>query len=184
MNRKVFGGALCAMLLALSVSIEAQQPKKVPRIGLLTPGGEATLEPFREAFRQGLGDFGYVMGKNINIEYRYGKGRFERLPELAEELRRVGAEVKKAVERDLAEFYPRDTDGARPIAYLWARTVRCEAPNCGAEIPLVRSFWLCKKAERRRRRARDCWPTWKRACQRPASPRHRRAAGRSSSTPR
>src|SRR5262249_44844153 len=37
-----------------------------------------------------------------------------------------------------------------PIAYLWARTVRCEAPNCGAEIPLMRSFWLCKKADRKR----------------------------------
>ena len=71
-------------------------------------------------------------------------------PELAEELRRVGAEVKKAAEHELAEYYPRDTDGARPIAYLWARTVRCEAPNCGAEIPLKRSFWLCKKANRRR----------------------------------
>ena len=42
-----------------------------------------------------------------------------------------------------------DPDGATPIAYLWARTVRCESPNCGAEIPLVRSFWLGKKAKRR-----------------------------------
>jgi len=33
---------------------------------------------------------------------------------------------------------------------LWARTVRCEAPDCGAEIPLMRSFWLCKKAKRKR----------------------------------
>jgi adenine-specific DNA methylase len=71
-------------------------------------------------------------------------------PELAEELRRVGAEVKKAAEKELAEFYPPDADGAQPIAYLWARTVRCESPNCGAEIPLLRSFWLCKKANRRR----------------------------------
>ncbi len=71
-------------------------------------------------------------------------------PELAEELRRVGAEVKKAAEKELAEFYPPDSDGGKPIAYLWARTVRCESPNCGAEIPLVRSFWLCKKANRRR----------------------------------
>jgi putative DNA methylase len=71
-------------------------------------------------------------------------------PELAEEVRRVGAEIKKKAERDLAEFYPPDPDGARPIAYLWARTVRCESPNCGAEIPLVRSFWLCKKEKRRR----------------------------------
>src|SRR5208282_2044384 len=37
-----------------------------------------------------------------------------------------------------------------PIAYLWARTVVCESPNCGSEIPLARSFWLCKKASRLR----------------------------------
>ena len=70
-------------------------------------------------------------------------------PELTAELRRVGAEVNKAAEKELGEFYPIDPDGAKPIAYLWARTVRCEAPNCGAEIPLLRSFWLCKKASRK-----------------------------------
>lgn len=71
-------------------------------------------------------------------------------PALADELRHVGAEIKAAAEKELAEFYPVDPDGARPIAYLWARTVRCEAPNCGAEIPLMRSFWLCKKPNRKR----------------------------------
>jgi len=69
---------------------------------------------------------------------------------LAEELRRVGKEIKEKAEKELGEFYPRDPDGATPIAYLWARTVKCESPNCGAEIPLVRSFWLCKKANRKR----------------------------------
>jgi putative DNA methylase len=44
----------------------------------------------------------------------------------------------------------RQAGGATPIAYLWARTVKCESPNCGAEIPLARSFWLCKKANRKR----------------------------------
>jgi adenine-specific DNA methylase len=71
-------------------------------------------------------------------------------PTLAEELRRVGAEIKQQAEKELAYLYPKDPDGATPIAYLWARTVKCEAPNCGAEIPLARSFWLCKKANRRR----------------------------------
>ena len=71
-------------------------------------------------------------------------------PKLAEELRRIGHEIKRQAEEGVADFYPKDTDGATPIAYLWARTVRCESPNCGAEIPLVRSFWLCKKAKRRR----------------------------------
>jgi adenine-specific DNA methylase len=71
-------------------------------------------------------------------------------PALADELRKAGAEIKKQAEKELAQYYPPDPDGATPIAYLWARTVRCESPNCGAEIPLVRSFWLCKKANRLR----------------------------------
>jgi adenine-specific DNA methylase len=69
-------------------------------------------------------------------------------PKLAEELRRVGKEIKEAAEKELAPFYPADPDGARPIAYLWARTVVCE--SCSAEIPLMRSFWLSKKEKRRR----------------------------------
>jgi putative DNA methylase len=71
-------------------------------------------------------------------------------PELAEELRRVGAEIKKHAEKELAQYYPPDPDGASPIAYLWARTVTCESPNCGAEIPLITSFWLCNKRGRLR----------------------------------
>jgi adenine-specific DNA methylase len=71
-------------------------------------------------------------------------------PELAEELRLVGAQIKSEAEKELAEFYPADPNGAKPIAYLWARTVRCESSGCGAEIPLVRSFWLSKKANRKR----------------------------------
>lgn len=71
-------------------------------------------------------------------------------PALADELRRVGAEIKRVAERELADLYPKDSDGANPIAYLWARTVRCESPKCGAEIPLLRSYWLSKKTSRRR----------------------------------
>jgi adenine-specific DNA methylase len=70
--------------------------------------------------------------------------------ELAEELRQVGAEIRCEAEKQLSDLYPKDPDGATPIACLWARTVRCEAPNCGAEIPLVRSFWLCQKTSRKR----------------------------------
>lgn len=70
--------------------------------------------------------------------------------QLAADLRENAQDVRHAAAKDLLTFYPVDTDGARPIAYLWARTVRCESPNCGAEIPLVRSFWLSKKAGRKR----------------------------------
>jgi adenine-specific DNA methylase len=110
-------------------------------------GGSIPLEALRlgcEAFASDLNPVACLILKVLLEDIpRHGPG-------LAEELRRVGQEVKQAAEKELAEFYPADPDGARPIAYLWARTVRCEAPNCGAEIPLVRSFWLCKKASRRR----------------------------------
>jgi adenine-specific DNA methylase len=69
---------------------------------------------------------------------------------IARELRKAGADIKAAAERELATFYPADKNGVTPVAYLWARTVRCETPNCGAEIPLMRSLWLSKKANRRR----------------------------------
>ncbi len=69
---------------------------------------------------------------------------------LAEALRTVGRDIKEAAEKELKEFYPDDPDGSKPIAYLWARTVKCESPNCGAEIPLMRSFWLSKKEGRKR----------------------------------
>lgn len=71
-------------------------------------------------------------------------------PGLANQIRTAGARIKATAERQLRSFYPPDTDGARPIAYLWARTVRCEASACGAELPLVRSFWLAKKARHAR----------------------------------
>ena len=110
-------------------------------------GGSIPLEALRlgcEAFASDLNPVACLILK-VMLEdiQRHGPG-------LANELRRVGAEVKRQAERKLAELYPSDPDGATPIAYLWARTVRCEAPKCGAEIPLLRSFWLCRKPKRRR----------------------------------
>ncbi len=110
-------------------------------------GGSIPLEALRvgcEAFASDLNPVACLILKVMLEDIpRHG-------PALAEELRRVGAEIKRAAEKELADLYPKDPDGATPIAYLWARTVRCESPNCGAEIPLVRSFWLCKKASRKR----------------------------------
>ena len=58
--------------------------------------------------------------------------------------------VDSEAERELAKFYPPDTDGAKPLAYFWSRTALCERPKCGAEIPLVSSLWLSKKPRRMR----------------------------------
>lgn len=110
-------------------------------------GGSIPLEALRlgcEAFASDLNPVACLILK-VMLEDIPREG-----PKLAEELRRVGAEIKREAEKDLADLYPKDPDGATPIAYLWARTVRCEAPNCGAEIPLARSLWLCKKKDRKR----------------------------------
>lgn len=65
-------------------------------------------------------------------------------------LESAGQALCKSIGTRLAACYPRDPDGAQPIAYLWARTIRCESQGCGAEVPLLGSLWLCKKAARRR----------------------------------
>lgn len=69
-------------------------------------------------------------------------------PSLPAELRKLGSQVRSCTEKDVGHFYPVDPDGSKPIAYLWSRTITCD--SCGAEIPLVRSFWLSSKAARRR----------------------------------
>jgi adenine-specific DNA methylase len=69
-------------------------------------------------------------------------------PGLADELRKLGKEIRAAAKKELTEFYPSDSDGSTPIAYLWARTITCD--SCGGEVPLIRSLWLSKKAEWKR----------------------------------
>ena len=84
---------LGALIFTLSLPAEAQQPKKVPRIGYLTTAARLADAPRVEALRQGLRDLGYLEGKNINIEYRYAEGKLERVPELAEELVRLKVDI-------------------------------------------------------------------------------------------
>jgi putative tryptophan/tyrosine transport system substrate-binding protein len=77
---------VAVVMLAVGVTIEAQQPKKVPRIGILGGTSRSTNPARIEAFRQGLRELGYVEGKNIVIEWRYAEGKPDRLPALAAEL--------------------------------------------------------------------------------------------------
>jgi putative tryptophan/tyrosine transport system substrate-binding protein len=85
---------LLANLFLANVSLaEAQQPKKVPRIGFLSPLSPSTISDRVEAFRQGLRELGYVEGRNIVIEWRYAEGKFDRLPALAAELVRLKVDV-------------------------------------------------------------------------------------------
>ena len=57
--------------------------------------------------------------------------------------------VLDQAQKDLAEFYPPDSEGRIPVGYIWARTIPCQNPSCGTEIPLFRSFWLAKKDKKK-----------------------------------
>jgi putative tryptophan/tyrosine transport system substrate-binding protein len=81
------------VLLGVAVIAQAQQPKKVPRIGYLAGASHAAIAFRLEAFRQGLRELGYLEGKNIGIEYRYSEGNFRRQKELAFELARANVDV-------------------------------------------------------------------------------------------
>jgi putative ABC transport system substrate-binding protein len=72
---------------------EAQQQKKVPRIGFLGAASATSQASRLDAFRQGLRELGYVEGKNIIVEYRHAEGKFERLPELSAELMRLKVDI-------------------------------------------------------------------------------------------
>lgn len=109
-------------------------------------GGAIPLEALRvgaDAFASDLNPVAILLNKVV-LEYipKYGK-------HLAESVRKWGGWVTKQAEKELGRYYPKaGENNATPIAYLWARTVRCEGPECGAEVPLLRSMWLSKRGSR------------------------------------
>jgi putative ABC transport system substrate-binding protein len=87
MTKKMILLALCSLLLASSSAVEAQQRTKIPRIGFIPSAGDGSNPGTQvKAFQQGLRDLGYIEGKNILIDYRYGEGQAERMPSLVAEL--------------------------------------------------------------------------------------------------
>jgi putative ABC transport system substrate-binding protein len=87
---------LIAIVVAFAMCgavVEAQQPKKVPRIGYLTTVSLSAISARIEAFRQGLRELGYIEGENIVIDRRFAEGKLDRLPELAAELVRLKIDI-------------------------------------------------------------------------------------------
>jgi putative tryptophan/tyrosine transport system substrate-binding protein len=82
-----------AVLLAVAIIAEAQQPKKVPRIGYLSSADPTRDSVGSEAIRLALRERGYVEGQNIATEYRYAEGKRDRVPELATELVRLKVDL-------------------------------------------------------------------------------------------
>ena len=93
MNRRVAIQRLATLFLTTASLARAQQPARIPRIGILSSASESFFSARVEAFRQRLRQLGYVEGKNIFIEYRYAEGKGERLPDLAAELVRLKVDI-------------------------------------------------------------------------------------------
>lgn len=119
-------------------------------------GGSIPLEALRvgaEAFASDLNPVAVLLNKVI-LEYvpKFGE-------ELASEFRKWGEWVECEAKKELSRFYPRDSDGATPTAYIWSRTILSEGPTPFGEpieVPLIRSMWLSKK------KGRECALGWER----------------------
>jgi len=127
---------------------------KPPRV--LDPfagGGAIPLETLRLGCETYAGEYNpvAVLILKCTLEYpqKYGE-------KLIKDVKRWGEWVLQEAKKEIGKFYPADKsgyfgegEGATPVGYIWARTIKCENPKCNAEIPLMRQFWLAKKSNKK-----------------------------------
>ena len=101
MTSKIVICSLLTVFLLTPCLAQAQQPKKVPRLGYLAVSDAASEFTRAETIRLALRERGYIEGQNIAIEYRYMEGKRDRLPELAAELVRLKVDIIVAAGADL-----------------------------------------------------------------------------------
>ena len=141
MSRRAFIKGLAAFIPLAPLAAEAQQAAKISRIGFLSPSSpsDPRTQRFREAFRQGLRELGWVEGQNIAIEYRWAEERTERLADLAREL--VSLKVDVIVAATTPAIQPaKEATGTIPIvmaspSILWRRDSSPALPGPGAISP-------------------------------------------------
>lgn len=115
--------------------VAAVDPNRLPLIvDPFAGGGAIPLEALRIGAEAWASDYNPVAALLLKVVVeeipRYGA-------RLADAVRAWGTTLKEEVEAEIGGFYPATTDGAVPVAFLWARTVTCEGPECGAEVPLL-----------------------------------------------
>ncbi|GAW90951.1 DUF1156 domain-containing protein [Calderihabitans maritimus] len=142
---------------------------KPPRV--LDPfggGGAIPLEALRLGCETYSNDYNpvAVLIQKCTLEYpqKYGKPVKRKVKEeylgqiievekevnpLLEDVKKWGQWVLVEAKKEISRFYPQDSDGSIPVGYIWARTIPCQNPACGAEIPLMRQFWLAKKNKKK-----------------------------------
>jgi putative ABC transport system substrate-binding protein len=115
MVAKIPSCLLAAFFLTIVQLAEAQQPKKVPRIGYLAPRSQAAESTRAEAIRLALRELGYIDGQNVAFEYRYGEGKRDRYPKLAAELVRLKVDLIVTAGGDLVVAAAKNATQTIPI---------------------------------------------------------------------
>ena len=87
-------------------------------------------------------------GKPKDTKNEWGLNTQTKNP-LLEDVKKWGEWVLEAAKKEIGRFYPEDEDNSIPVGYMWARTIPCQNPSCGAELPLMRQFWLAKKSNKK-----------------------------------
>src|SRR5215471_15237972 len=109
--------AVTVMLLAVAVIAQAQQPKKIPRVGYVFSFTPAEGRHLWEACRQGLRELGYVEGQNIILEPRWAEGRYERHDDLVTDLVRLNVDVM-VVAATPASFAAKAATNTIPVVFV------------------------------------------------------------------
>ena len=107
-------------------------------------GGSIPLEALRigaEAFASDLNPIAVLINKLV-LEYvpKYGQ-------QLLKDLHKLNKWIENKAKTELSQFYPSSNKNVIPLAYIWARTIKCEGPTCGVRVPLIKSLWLAKKSK-------------------------------------
>lgn len=116
-------------------------------------GGTIPLESLRLGCETYANDYNpvAVLIENCTIKYpqKYGKSKIKKWSEknnsLVEDVRKWQNWILNNIKKDIGKFYPKGQSDSVPIFFIWARTLPCQNPTCGTEIPLMKQFWLAKK---------------------------------------
>ncbi|GFP21533.1 hypothetical protein HKBW3S06_00760, partial [Candidatus Hakubella thermalkaliphila] len=124
-------------------------------------GGAIPLEALRlgcETYASDLNPVAVLILK-CTLEYpqKYGRKKVKsndlfgekEINPLLEDVKKWGNWILEEARKEIGQFYPEEKDGSISVGYIWARTVKCQNPACGAEIPLVRQTWLARKDKKK-----------------------------------
>ncbi len=133
--------------------VDAAHPEEPPLVvDPFAGGGSIPFEALRvgcESFASDVNPVVYLILKAMLYDIPHDRRN------LKSKLQSACYDIKHLTEEELHALYPPDPNGAQPIVYLWARTVRCEAPDCGTEIPIFRTPWLSKRGKSNARYFRE-----------------------------